>query len=457
MPQPAPFKLRLLLVPVVLGLGACAAKPGPEPDTVLAPRWVDEADPTPGHYDLLYMHEGQRALKAARRGARQGHLNLRLISAHPRQNPQPPVAASVAVLGPALNLRLSQNLGRAARQPAGTTPHLPESKRLRVDAGWAPGKPALSPGDRVLLSVQNGEEFSGLFEIDLDGSLNLPFLPAIYVAGDNLYSARNRIENALIHAGFFRRDFVSLSLQVQQWAPIQVHVSGAVFQPGIATVNVRKPDERAQKSLQQSGDFPPDRFLPAALRAAGGVRPDADLGRVMIIRGQGRYLVDLSGIPAGMPGQPQVLMAGDQVIVPSTGRFNEALVRPSAVTPPGIRVFMSNLTVPATDNSKAAIGNQSTSLPYGTRFLSGLISANCVGGTQTTNAARVGLLVSRDPISGETEIFEKPIEKIIAEPERESLNPHLMPNDGIACYDSGITNLRDIGRTIADMLLPFRN
>ncbi len=413
-------------------LAACGHIPAerlilPEPG-----RWVQEDDPSPSAYDLVFYHEDEAYFRE--RPARAESVN-----AVPLRQGNTPGGG----------LRFSFNLGESDN---GMVLPPPSAESL----GWPSNKPALSPGDRLQLRVENGEEFSGTYEVDVDGSINLPFLPPIQVAGRSLLHARQMVSDALVHAGYFRRDLLAVSLLVQEWSTVQVNVGGAVFAPGMVSINVRRAEDRALRSALVSGDFPSERFVSAALRSAGGVRPDADLSRILLIRQGQTMQIDLSGIPAGLGGDRQALISGDQLIVPSTGRFDEGLARPSAVTPPGIRVFMSNLTVPATDNSKSAINNFSSGLPYGTRFLSGLISANCVGGTSAVNSRRFGVLVTRNPLTGETEVIQRQIHQLLNEPEKEALNPHLMPNDGIACYDSGVTNLRDIGRTIADIISPFR-
>lgn len=426
------------LIGLLLMQSACSSFQLTNSDTRHPGRWTQHADPAPSRYDMVFYHHDQPYFRdRSTASEEQVHaIQLKLDES-------------------AQWLRLSPHLGSASRAtlPAANHSLLPlDLPRIELPTG----KPVLSPGDRLLLRVENGEEFSGAFEVDVDGSINLPYLPAIHVSGQSLYQARQMITNALINAGYFRPGLVAISLLVQQWSTVQVHVGGAVFAPGMVSINVRKAEDRALKSDQVSGDYPSERFVSAALRAAGGIRPDADLSRIVLIR-QGRAgEIDLSGIPAGLPAERHPLVAGDQLIVPSTGQFDEGLVRPSAVTPPGIRVFLSNLTVPATDNSKSAINNFSSGMPYGTRFLTGLISANCVGGTATTNSDRYGVLVTRNPMTGETEVIQRWIGEMLNQPENEALNPHLMPNDGIACYDSGVTNLRDIGKAIADIISPFR-
>ena len=320
---------------------------------------------------------------------------------------------------------------------------------------WIAEPPPLSPGDRLQVAVQNGDEFSGLFEVDIDGALKLPYLPSLSVAGQHTAEAEHAIADALVAAELFHAHRVAVSVRVQQWAPVQVHVSGAVFNPGLVSANVRSAEERAQKSLQDSGDFPPERLLPAALRAAGGVRPDAAVNAVKLIRNGESHVVDLSSLMQGYPVAPVALMSGDTIIVPSTGHFNSILVAPSAITPPGIRVFLSNLTSPSSSNASSAVGKHATSLPYGSRLLTAAISANCVGGTNTTNASRHVVLVRTDPMTGREEAIERPIHNLLRAPERNDVNPFVMPNDSVACYDSGITNLRDIARTLGDILLPF--
>ena len=87
----------------------------------------------------------------------------------------------------------------------------------------------LSPGDRLQITIQNGEPYSGLFEVDLDGNLKVPFLEPIKAFGQTTDDVERALADALVEKKLFYRKRLMLSVRVQQWAPIQVHVGGAVF------------------------------------------------------------------------------------------------------------------------------------------------------------------------------------------------------------------------------------
>ena len=318
-----------------------------------------------------------------------------------------------------------------------------------------PAEMPLSVGDRVSVRIPEGEEFSGIFEISIGGTLQIPHVGGLQVNGFTPDNIQTLVADQMVEKELFRAHTISVSVTVQQWAPIDVFVSGATFAPGRVTINHQRPDQLNFKQTQVSGDGGRDRLLTTALQAAGGIRPDADIRNIQVIRGGRTFEVDLSGVFDGRTASDFALASGDQVVVPSVGFFQKDLVRPTQMTPPGIRVFMSNLTTPASSNSLSAIGNDATKVPYGTRFLRGVVSSNCVGGTQMTNAARRAVLISTNPLTGKTEVIERSIQQLVSDPDRDDINPFLMPNDGIACYDSSVTNMRDIAKTFSDLLNPF--
>jgi polysaccharide export outer membrane protein len=70
-------------------------------------------------------------------------------------------------------------------------------------------------------------------------------------------------------------------------------VTGAVFQPGRILINDRPVARQAQQQTQQTGDYPTGRYLSAALKGAGGIRPDADIKCIRLIRQGKHQTIDL--------------------------------------------------------------------------------------------------------------------------------------------------------------------
>lgn len=314
----------------------------------------------------------------------------------------------------------------------------------------------LSPGDLVEVLIEDGEGFNGRYIIDNAGYVKLPFIGIVEAGGATTNNLETKIELALIRAEIFQPTSANVTIHVLNWSSIEVSVAGAVFNAGTVLINKKPTGIQNAEHLAAYGDYSSTRLLSEALRAAAGIRPDAKLDQVILLRKGWQVQIDMTGMLSGNLVKDYPLVAGDRVIVPSTGCFQEHLVKPSQITPKGFRVFMSNLIDSAGDNSSAAVGRYSTSLPYGTRLLQAAVSANCVGGKDWTNAPRRVVLSSKNPITGEIQVIERSVEQLMTMPDEGNINPYLMPNDAIACYDSDITNLRDIAKTVADFIIPFK-
>jgi polysaccharide export outer membrane protein len=314
----------------------------------------------------------------------------------------------------------------------------------------------LSPGDRIEVSIPNDTYFARVYEVNQDGNLEIPYLGLLPVVGLEPLEVQTKLSETLIEKKFFPPNRLQLSVQVLIWAPVQVSVAGAVFQPGRILINDPY-DPPAITSIstdsrQVTGSYPVRRYLTVAIKAAGGVLPTADLTQVKLVRNNQEQIVDLSGIFAGSPITDIPLIAGDQVVVPPSDRFQPELMRPSQITPPGVKVFVSNLTTPAipVDNQQEGIA-----FPYGARFSQAVISANCAGGIVATNADRKAILIRVDTLSGKTTVVERKVEDLLRKSMTNEDNPLLLPRDGVACYDSDMTNTRDIFRSIAEFLNPL--
>jgi protein involved in polysaccharide export with SLBB domain len=309
-----------------------------------------------------------------------------------------------------------------------------------------------SPGDRFNILILDAPEFSGDYAVNIDGRVLLPFAGQIKAAGLTNAQLSRSISRALVDKGIFSKRAAQVSVRPVQYAPVNVTVAGAVFNPGRHAINNIKHNERLEKVIAKSGDSPIHRRVPAALLAAGGVRPDADLADIKVTRDGRVFELDWRGAFTGSNVDDLPLIEGDHIEVGETGCFQSELARPSQITPTGINLFISNLTAPAYNNA-ATVRNQNSSggVPYGTRLLQGLVEANCIGGTYSTNARRYAVLITRNPKTRKTEVVQLSVEDLVRRADRDTFNPFLMPDDSIACYDSAVTEFRDVAAMITNI------
>lgn len=302
----------------------------------------------------------------------------------------------------------------------------------------------LAPGDRLAIRVLgDSDRLTGTYVVGTDGAVRLRGVPHTRAGGGTLEQFETALRTNLVASGVVRPLRNAVSVSLIEAAGVPIAVGGAVFEPGAVRAGERTPESRiGLKEGEVTGDANSARSVATAIRAAGGARPDADVRRVYLLRGDAYVELDLSGLVQGWSAQDVPISAGDRIIVPSRTCFDAQLARPTPLTPPGIRVYMSNLTRSANNNAGAAIGKDSTSLPYGTRLLQALVAANCVGGSYM-QADRRAVLISRNPINGHSVVIERDIEKLVRGADRDAYDPYLMPGDAIACYDSRWTNLSE--------------
>jgi polysaccharide export outer membrane protein len=330
-------------------------------------------------------------------------------------------------------------------------------------AGWTEVSPAsfalapdmLAAGDRLRLTIAGDKGLlTGSYVIAADGHIQLAGGLRIGAAGFTLAEVERSVRTRLVAERLIRPLSNGVRLEQVELAGVPVSVAGAVFEGGTVRVGERQAEVRnLNLSNIVSGDLNASRTVSTALRAAGGIRPDANPSAIYLIRGGHYARLDLSGALAGFAADDVPVTAGDRIVVSSTGCLKDALVRPSQITPPGIRIFISNLSRPAPSNAMSAIGKDSTSLPYGTRFSQALVTANCVGGS-AMNAGRSAVLMSRNPVTGQSVVISRPVEQLVRAANRDAMDPWLMPGDAIACYDSAAMNLRDVVSVISETVTP---
>jgi len=310
----------------------------------------------------------------------------------------------------------------------------------------------LSRNDLLDVRISDDDTFNGNYVVSRDGMLKLPFLPPIRAQGRSTAEVEADIATALVADQFYQTR-PRISVRATDFASVSIGVSGAVFEPHVVEIGGVRGDTVDSQRQVASGASTEGRNLSAALRAAGGVRPDADISAVEVRRGGKLYRLDMRGVFEGSNSVDIMLLTGDEVRVPSRQCFQDDLMRPSPISPPGVSLFLSNLTQPAQNNAASAIGQTVRQVPYGSRYIQAVIDANCVGGARTTSANRSAVLFSRNPVSGVSVVIERNIENLLRRADRDDFDPYLLPGDAMACYDSTVTNLAEIGRVIGMVTL----
>jgi polysaccharide export outer membrane protein len=311
---------------------------------------------------------------------------------------------------------------------------------------------SLSRNDLLDVRIAEDDIFNGSYVVSRDGMLKLPFLHPIRAQGRSTDQVEADILNALLVDKFYQ-DPPRISVRVTDFGSISVGVSGAVFEPHGVEIGGVRGDVVDSRRQMASGASNEGRNLSAALRAAGGVRPDADISAVEVRRGGNTYRLDMRGVFEGRNTFDIMLLTGDEVSVPSRLCFQDDLMRPTPISPPGVSLFLSNLTQPAQGNAASGVVKTVRQVAYGSRYMQAVIDANCVGGSRVTSARRSAVLFSRNPMTGVSVVIERDIEGLMRRADRDDYDPYLLPGDAIACYDSTITNIAEIGRVLGAVTL----
>ncbi|MGJ3251808.1 MAG: SLBB domain-containing protein [Elainellaceae cyanobacterium] len=141
---------------------------------------------------------------------------------------------------------------------------------LNQTSPGAPSSPSdqaytLGAGDRLQIDVFQLTQYSGEFEILVDGMINLPVVGEVYVEGMTLEEATDAI--TATYSQILRRPMVTLSLVARR--SIQIGIAGEVNRPGSYTVALG------------DAEFP---TITQVLEQAGGIRMAADLSQVQVRR-----------------------------------------------------------------------------------------------------------------------------------------------------------------------------
>lgn len=179
---------------------------------------------------------------------------------------------------------------------------------------------ALGPGDQIRVSIlATGEIFRVPIDqiVLLDGSLTLPWVGKVNVAGLNPIQAERRVIDA--YSEYMQNP--QITFQLLQPRPIRVGIVGEVKRPGGYTLQISSGPNQQQAAATISESR--TRFWPSVTQAisnAGGITRAADVRSVQIKREGIPELIQVDLwdlVESGNLRQDVLLRDGDQVLVPT--------------------------------------------------------------------------------------------------------------------------------------------
>ncbi|MEC6798769.1 polysaccharide biosynthesis/export family protein [Photobacterium sp. S4TG1] len=311
----------------------------------------------------------------------------------------------------------------------------------------------LSAGDVLNINILNNITLSKDYIIKSNGKIYLPWIAPIQAEGLSIDELNEKILTSYIVNDIFKKDSFYPIITVIKYAPISIKINGEVFKPGFIIINKNDPILNHYKDLGIS--HTEDKMLTLAIKLAGGIKPTADITNVRLVRGGVSYIIDLNGVLSDGGFKDIPLANGDEIYIGSSLCVDADLIRVSKITPIGIKLFLSNTTIPAENNNLSNINRDTREMPYGSRLMDAVFSANCMGGTESTNSGRGVLLITSLNNDDNLVALKIGTYDLVKHRNNPHYNPYLMNGDKIACYDSGMTNYLAIIKSLTETLLPI--
>lgn len=146
----------------------------------------------------------------------------------------------------------------------------------------------VSRNDLLDVRISADEELTGRYVVSRDGTLKLPFIDSIPVQGRSVADVESMLAGALVNSGLYDA-LPPISVRIVDFASVSVGVSGSVFEPHQVEIGRVSGAQIDSNRAQVLGASTEARNLSAALRSAGGVRPDADISAIELRRGGRLY------------------------------------------------------------------------------------------------------------------------------------------------------------------------
>lgn len=158
----------------------------------------------------------------------------------------------------------------------------------------------LGNGDIVEINVLGRDDFRSRVQIQVDGTIQLPFIGDIPAVNRTVLQLRNEIRAALIAGQYFNEPAVSVT--VVSYASRYVTVLGEVATPGIVAI------DRSYR-------------LSEIMARIGGLRPSA-ADVITLVRTSGETMkLDMVAVATGDVSQDVIINPGDRIFVAQAPQF----------------------------------------------------------------------------------------------------------------------------------------
>lgn len=209
-----------------------------------------------------------------------------------------------------------------------STPGSAQTDALNLTLSESESGYLLGPGDRVLVRVLNEPDLSGEQEVLVDGSLQLPLIGTITVAGLTPSQASTAVDQRF--SSFLK--YPDTTITLLRGRSLRIVVVGAVNRPGAYTVspNQGTTGERGFTDVNATTLRESVPRVTQLLQLAGGITQQADVRNIEVVRPQPdgeseTFSVDLWALlNSGQPDQDLVLRDGDSIRVPQAEALNLA-------------------------------------------------------------------------------------------------------------------------------------
>ncbi|WP_293351436.1 MULTISPECIES: SLBB domain-containing protein [unclassified Microcoleus] len=180
----------------------------------------------------------------------------------------------------------------------------------------------LGAGDRIQMDIFNVPEYSGpngQHQVQADGSLSLPLIGSLSVAGMTLQQASNAVKER--YGKYLKRPWVTLKLLAAR--PLQIAIAGEINRPGAYTISSAA---GPGGTSEQIGTQMPT--ISRALRLAGGITQSADVRQIKIRRPQRNAAEQIISVDLwellqnGDLRADMTLRDGDTIFIPTVTSLN---------------------------------------------------------------------------------------------------------------------------------------